>query len=48
MSPAKQTCVNLIESLQPNSHWTWTGEDYSGLVWLDDPSTKPTANQLGL
>jgi len=34
-----------LTSLKPNTDWTWTGTDYSGLNWLDS-STKPTETEL--
>ena len=48
MSDTKTACVATLLSLAPGSHWAWTGETYDGLIWLDDPATKPTAGQLGL
>jgi hypothetical protein len=41
----------VVATLQANylgSHWNLTGDTYEGFVWLDDPSTKPTAVELGL
>jgi len=34
-----------LASLKPNTDWTWTGLDYSGLNWLDS-STKPTESEI--
>jgi hypothetical protein len=38
--------VQAIQALKPNAQWTLTGEDYSGLEWLDKEQTKPTEKQL--
>ena len=37
--------VNALLSLKPNTEWSWTGTDYSGLNWLDS-STKPTESAI--
>lgn len=41
------TIVDKLTTVYPGSHWTLTGETYSGFVWLDDPATKPSASALG-
>jgi hypothetical protein len=38
--------VEALQSLKPNAQWTLTGDDYSGLEWLDKEQTKPTEKQL--
>lgn len=35
-----------INRCRPNAEWTLNGDDYSGLVWLDNTSEKPTGNEL--
>jgi len=35
-----------INRCRPNAEWTLNGDDYSGLVWLDNSSKKPTENEL--
>ena len=35
-----------INRCRPNAEWTLNGEEYSGLVWLDNSSEKPTENEL--
>lgn len=45
------THKEIVERLQKDylgSHWVLNGDTYDGLTWLDDPSTKPTAEDLGL
>jgi hypothetical protein len=42
------TIIAKIQALKPGTNWTFTGETYDGLVWLDDVATKPTAADLGL
>jgi len=37
--------VDALVSLKPNTDWSWTGTEYSGLNWLDS-STKPTEAEL--
>jgi len=37
--------VNALLSLKPNTNWSWTGTDYSGLNWVDS-STKPTESAI--
>ena len=37
--------VNALISLKPNTEWSWTGTDYSGLNWQDS-STKPTESAI--
>jgi len=43
-----ETLKNNIIVARPSSHWVLTGNTYEGFVWLDDPATKPTAEELGL
>lgn len=40
--------ITNLQSLYPGAHWNLSGNTYEGLSWLDDPSTKPTAAELGL
>jgi hypothetical protein len=42
-----EICDKLL-SIRPGAHWNLRGDTYEGLEWLDDPSTKPTAIDLGL
>ena len=37
--------ISALKSLKPNTQWTWTGTDYSGLNWLDSGSA-PTESDL--
>ena len=41
----KYKLFSALASLKPNTDWTWTGTEYSGLNWLDS-STKPTETEL--
>ena len=36
---------DALSILKPNTQWSWTGTDYSGLNWLDS-STKPTESEI--
>lgn len=42
-----QIVAKLLE-IRPEAHWTLNGNTYDGLIWLDSPDTKPTAEELGL
>lgn len=35
-----------LNQCRPNAEWTLNGDDYSGLMWLDNTSEKPTENEL--
>ena len=35
-----------LQSLKPGAEWTLTGEEYSGLDWLDSGETKPTETEV--
>ena len=35
----------VLTVIRPGAHWTLSGEEYSGLTWLDD-SPKPTKKTL--
>jgi hypothetical protein len=37
--------AEAIASLRPGSEWSLTGEDYSGLNWLDKTQEKPTEKE---
>ena len=34
-----------LNSLRPNTQWAWTGDEYSGLTWLDS-GTAPTESEI--
>ena len=34
-----------LSSLKPNAQWTWNGNEYSGLTWLDS-GTAPTESEI--
>ena len=36
---------NALSSLKPNAQWAWTGDEYSGLKWLDS-DTAPTESEI--
>ena len=42
----KYDITHAIQSLKPGAQWTLTGEDYSGLNWLDSSQTKPTETEV--
>ena len=39
------TKAKALVSLKPNKQFTWSGEEYSGLTWLES-ETKPTESEI--
>jgi len=39
------TKVKALKSLKPNKQFTWIGEEYSGLTWLES-DTAPTESEI--
>jgi len=39
------TKVKALKSLRPNKQFTWSGEEYSGLTWLES-DTAPTESEI--
>ena len=37
--------IDAIQSLKPNSQWSWVGNEYSGLSWISS-NTKPTESEI--
>ena len=42
----KYDITHAIQALKPGAEWTLSGEDYSGLTWLDGSQTKPTETEI--
>ena len=42
----KYDITHALISLKPGAKWVLTGEDYSGLTWLDSSQTKPTETEI--
>ena len=40
------TKIDALLKLKPNAEWVWTGDEYSGLEWLDQNQTKPTEQEI--
>jgi hypothetical protein len=40
------TAKDALISLKPGAQWTWSGNEYSGLNWLDTEQTKPTVQEI--
>ena len=38
--------IDALLKLKPNAEWTWKGQDYEGLEWLDQNQTKPTEQEI--
>jgi hypothetical protein len=36
---------DALQSLRPETQWTLSGEDYSGLIWLDEQQAQPTEEE---
>ena len=39
------TKVRALKSLKPNKQFSWSGEEYSGLIWLES-DTAPTESEI--
>ena len=37
--------IDAVNSLKPNSEWSWIGDAYSGLTWISS-DTKPTESEI--
>ncbi len=37
-----------LQEIRPGAIWALTGNEYTGLVWLDNVQPKPTREELGL
>ena len=37
--------IDAVNSLKPNSEWSWIGDEYSGLNWISS-DTKPTESEI--
>ena len=35
-----------LQELKPGAQWTLSGDDYTGLTWLDSSQTKPTETEV--
>ena len=42
----KYDITHALQALKPEAEWVLTGEDYSGLEWLDSSQTKPTETEV--
>jgi len=42
----KYGIASALQALKPGAEWTLSGEDYSGLTWLDSSQTKPTETEI--
>jgi len=42
----KYDIVLALKELKPEAEWALSGDDYSGLEWLDSKQTKPTLKEL--
>jgi hypothetical protein len=40
------TFGDAIRSLRPGAQWSWSGNQYSGLNWLDNEQEKPTIQEI--
>ena len=42
----KHDIVSALLALKPGAQWNLSGDDYSGLTWLDSSQTKPTETEV--
>ena len=42
----KYDITHALVVLKPGAQWCLSGEDYSGLTWLDSSQTKPTETEV--
>jgi hypothetical protein len=42
---AKFGIVRVLQSLRPKAQWIVSGDEYSGIEWLDEVQTKPTEQE---
>ena len=42
----KHGIVSALKELKPEAEWALSGDDYSGLEWLDSEQTKPTETEI--
>ena len=42
----KYDIPSALQALKPGAQWILSGDDYSGLEWLDDKQTKPTETEI--
>ena len=42
----KHDIVTALLKLKPGAQWNLSGDDYSGLTWLDSSQTKPTETEV--
>jgi hypothetical protein len=40
------TKIIALASIRPGAQWSWAGEDYVNLDWLDDIQPKPTEQEI--
>lgn len=40
------TKINALVSIRPGAQWSWAGNDYAGLDWLDGLQIKPTEQEI--
>lgn len=41
-----QQIVDAIQSLKVGAEWNMSGQEYTGLTWLDGVITKPTEQEI--
>ena len=42
----KSGIPEALQALKPGAQWSLSGEDYSGLTWLDSSQTQPTETEV--
>ena len=42
----KYNIIHALQALKPGAQWSLSGEDYSGLTWLDSSQPQPTETEV--
>lgn len=40
------TKIKALVSIRPGAEWSWSGDDYANLEWLDQKQNKPTEKEI--
>ena len=40
------TKVMALQSIRPGAQWSWAGDEYDGLEWLDQAQQKPSEEEI--
>lgn len=40
------TKIQALASIRPSAKWSWTGDNYADIEWLDQSQSKPTEKEI--